>query len=149
MVHGSNVSNSNVDINLNPVPLSVKASTYIFALFSFFCSSPRLGRSSRSSALGSRFRDSPSSSYSIKNTADIYKKYPGSTSPLESPLLARSRKTSIVDSYLNCEKKEEACDDNSHEVIDYKELYEKEKREKEVSSNTNTSLWLVNPDHVT
>ena len=64
-------------------------------------------------------------------------------------MLARSRKTSIVDTYLNCEKKEEACDDNSHEVIDYKELYEKEKREKEVSSNTNTSLWLVNPDHVT
>ena len=49
-------------------------------------------------------------------------------------MLARSRKTSIVDSYLNCEKKEETCNDNSHEVIDYKELYEKEKREKEVSN---------------
>ena len=111
----------------------------IFSHLFFFCSSPRLGRSSRSSALGSRFRDSSSSSYSIKNTADIYKKYPGSTSPLESPLLARSRKTSIVDSYLNCEKKEEACNDNSHEVIDYKELYEKEKREKEVS---NEKYWF-------
>ena len=61
----------------------------IFSHLFFFCSSPRLGRSSRSSAQGSRFRDSSSSSYSIKNTADIYKKYPGSTSPLESPLLAR------------------------------------------------------------
>ena len=73
-----------------------------------------------------------------------------------------SRKTSIVDSYLNCEKKEEACNDNSHEVIDYKELYEKEKREKEVSNeyywhpigqcrsrDLNTDLLLVNSGHVT
>ena len=96
------------------------------------CSSPRLGRSSRSSAL-SRYR-SPSSSYATKNT-DIHKKYAGSTSPLDSPSLARSRKTSIVDSYLESrerKEKEEIRHDN-HEVIDYKELYEKEKQEKEVS----------------
>ena len=101
------------------------------------CSSPRLGRSSRSSALVSRFR-SPSSSYQIK-TSDIHKKYSESISPLDSPSLARSRKTSIVDSYLSREpvKEEDTRDDsNNHnpdEVIDYKELYEKEKREKEVS----------------
>lgn len=103
----------------------------IIRLLSF--SSPRLGRSSRSSAL-SRYR-SPSSSYATKNT-DIHKKYAGSTSPLESPSLARSRKTSIVDSYLSREKKEEEKEETrhvNHEVIDYKELYEKEKREKEVS----------------
>ena len=58
-------------------------------------------------------------------------------------MLARSRKTSIVDTYLNCEKKEEACDDNSHEVIDYKELYEKEKREKEVSSKILICVWSI------
>ena len=103
----------------------------IFILHSS-CSSPRLRRSSRSSALVSRFR-SPSSSYQIK-TSDTYKKY--SESPLDSPSLASSRKTSIVDSYLNREKKEEQTSEvthNNHEVIDYKELYEKEKREKEVS----------------
>ena len=96
------------------------------------CSSPRLGRSSRSSALVSRFR-SPSSSYQIK-TSDTYKKY--SESPLDSPSLASSRKTSIVDSYLNREKKEDQTSEdthNNHGFIDYKELYEKEKREKEVS----------------
>jgi len=104
-------------------------------IFSSAYSSPRLGRSSRSSALVSRFR-SPSSSYQIK-TSDTHKKYSESISPLDSPSLARSRKTSIVDSYLSREpvKEEETSDDsNNHnpdEVIDYKELYEKEKREKE------------------
>lgn len=99
-------------------------------IFSSAYSSPRLGRSSRSSALVSRFR-SPSSSYQIK-TSDTYKKY--SESPLDSPSLANSRKTSIVDSYLNRERKEEQTSEDTHhnhEVIDYKELYEKEKKEKE------------------
>ena len=112
--------------------MSRSASTY---------SRPR--SSSRSNGIfSSRYKSPLTSSYGSDSLAKKYSSY--SPSPLQSPTIVRTRKLSVLENLRNSESddriksdqtnscKELISKDDEDAKINYKELYEKEKKEKEV-----------------
>jgi len=104
----------------------------------------RPSSSSRSNAVfSSRYKSPMTNSYGSDSLTKKYSSY--SPSPLQSPKIVRTRKLSILDNIRNSEiderkqsEKESPCkekgnnDEDEDDQVNYKELYEKEKKEKEI-----------------
>ena len=102
----------------------------------------RPSSSSRSNGIfSSRYKSPLTNSYGSDSLAKKYSSY--SPSPLQSPKIVRTRKLSVLENLRNSESDDRIQSDQTNsckelirkdddDQINYKELYEKEKKEKEV-----------------
>ena len=113
----------------------------------------RPSSSSRSNAVfSSKYKSPITNSYGSDSLTKKYSSY--SPSPLQSPKIVRTRKLSILDNIRNSEIDErkqsekespykEKGNNDEDDQVNYKELYEKEKKEKEVKLFVKLQNYLL------